>query len=285
MSRRGGLRLAALLLLAPAPALGQRAQWTDMVYVPGRWGGVPGRLVPATTRNAQTDSLALVMRVDYFANPPRWRAEVRRSADGRTFGEPDVLLGNAATVLVVTRLGTTPLERHALGGDSLVRAAAGVMDAGGRRRGVANGRLAEPRADGTVFRVAFRRSARAPQFDDRLLDPRNASAGAQLISSRLTSVGDQRSAGVVATAGARGVDRVRTPGGEVPVRPDTTAVLRMEAYEVGAMRLEDFMRLGRLGPYKPDSAAAAAAPAARPDSAVRVDSVAPLPLPAPRKKP
>ncbi len=259
---------AAAALGAAARGEAQKTQWTDMIYVPGRWQGA--RLAALVTRNTATDSLALVMRVDYFANPPRWRAEIRRSGDGQTFGEPDVVLGSGATASVVTRLGATPLERHALGRDSLVRAVAAVLGAGGRREGVANGRFADRRADGTVFRVGFRRTARTAAFDDRLLDPRNASAGSQLISSRLTSVGDQRSAGVVATAGARGVDRVRTPGGEVPVTPDTMAVVRMEAFAVGVMRLEDFMRLGGLGPYKPDSTARAAV---RLDSLVRSDSV------------
>jgi hypothetical protein len=249
----GGLMPALL----PGPLLGQKLQWTDMVYQPGRWAG--GRMAPTATRNQATDSLALIMRVDYFAKAPRWRAEIRRSSDGQSLGEPDVLLGNGATVLVVTRLGTTPLAQHALSRDSLVRALAAVMGTNGRRTGVTNGRFAETRADGSVLRVAFRRSARAATFDDRLLDPRNASAGAQLISSRLANVGDQRSASVVATAGARGVDRVRTPGGEVPVTPDTMAVVRMERYAVGALKLEEFMRAGGLGPYKPE----------RPDSARR----------------
>ena len=55
---------------------------------------------------------------------------------------------------------------------------------------------------------------------------------------------------MVATAGARGVDRVSTPRGEVPVRPDSMAIVRMERFAVGAMRLEDFLRLGGLGPYR-----------------------------------
>lgn len=250
------------LLLAPAALEAQKIQWTDMVYVPGRWQA--GRVQPAATRNPATDSLALTMRVDYFANPPRWRAEIRRSVDGQSFAEPQVLIGNGAAASVVTRLGATPLERHALGRDTLLRAVAGVMGTAGRRQGVASGRFSERRADGTVLRVGFRRTARSAAFDDRLLDPRNASAGSQFISSRLASVGDQRSSGVVATAGARGVDRVRTPGGEIAVTPDSLAVRKMESFSVGVLRLEDFMRLGGLGPYKPEPAA--------PDSA-RADSL------------
>lgn len=246
---RGAWFVGALVAIAAPRLHAQKVQWSDVVYVPGRWQG--GRLVPQTTRNQATDTLALVMRVDYFGHAPRWRAELRRSTDGRTFGEPSVLLGNGATVLVVTPLGTTPLAQHALGRDSLVRAAAAALDGAGRRTGVANGRFTEPGSGGAVLRVAFRRTARTAAFDDRLLDPRGASAASRLIAGRLTQVGDQRSASVVATAGARGVDRVRTPGGELAVTPDTMAVVRMERFAVGALRLEEFMRLGGLGPYKP----------------------------------
>ena len=258
---KSGLRVVLALGCQLSVASGlqaQKSQWTDMVYVPGRWAG--GQLVRATTRSAATDSLALVMRVDYFASPPRWRAEIRRSPDGQGFDDPQVLVGNAATVLVVTPVGTTPLAQHAAGRDSLVVAAAAVMGSAGRRSGASSGRIAEKAASGSVRRVVFRRSVRSPTFDEGILDPRRASAGSQFITSRIASVGDQRSASVVATAGARGVDNVQTPAGRVPVTPDTVAVVRMERFAVGALRLEDFMRLGELGPYKPappDSSAAA----------------------------
>ncbi len=241
------LSVAALGALA-GPAVGQKLQWADVVYVPGAWQA--GRLVPRSTTNTAADTLALVMRVDYFASAPRWRAEIRRSSDGVNFGEPTVLLGERTSASVVTQLGATPLDQHALGRDLLVRSAI-VFDANGRRTGVASGRIVDRAANGTVVRVAFRRSQRTANFSDDLLNPRGPSAGRQLIASRLTSVGDQRSASVVATAGARGVDRVRTPRGEVPVRPDSMAIVRMEHFSVGAMRLEDFLRQGGLGPYKP----------------------------------
>jgi hypothetical protein len=236
-----------LLLAALAPAArAQRSQWSDAVYVPGRWQA--GRLVPVRTANQATDTLALVMRVDYFANPPRWRAEIRRTADGQNFGDPQVVLGDRATVQVVTALGATPLASHALNGDSLVRAAL-VVDASGRPQGAANGRVVDRAADGSVRRVVFRRTQRSATFDDAMLDPRNRSAGRNFLSSRVAAVGDQRSTAVVATAGARGVDRVQTPRGEVPVRPDSLAILRMERLVVGALTLEEFLRQGALGPY------------------------------------
>jgi hypothetical protein len=242
-----------LCTLAPA-ARAQKTQWSDAVYVPGRWQA--GRLVAQRTSNPATDTLALVMRVDYFAKAPRWRAEVRRTADGQAFGDPQVLLGNGADVQVVTPLGATPLARHALNNDPLVRAALAVFDANGRLRGAANGRVVERSADGAVGRVVFRRTQRSPSFDEAMLDARNSAAGRQFLARGIAAVGDQRSTAVVATAGARGVDRVQTPRGEVAVRPDSLAIRRMEQFVVGAMTLEEFLRQGKLGPYadRPESA-------------------------------
>jgi hypothetical protein len=245
---RRTLAAAALLLAALAPGLAaQRTQWTDAVYVPGRWQA--GRLLRVASRNGATDSLALVMRVDYFSNPPRWRAEVRRSADGRTFGAPEIIIGNGAAAQVVTQLGATPFEQHALARDTLVRAAVGALDASGRRRGAASGRIAEKLASGVVGRVVFRRAQRAPTFSDELLNPGGSAGGRALLASGIHQVGDQRSASVVATAGARGVDNVQTPRGNVPVHPDTMAVVRMERFSVGSLRLEEFLRAGHLGAY------------------------------------
>ena len=252
MSRARALtRLVPVLVflggVAPGRALAQRSQWTDVVYVPGRW--VAGRIVP------QPDSLALVMRVDYFSAPPRWRAEIRRTSDGQTMGAPQILVGSGAAAQVVTQVGTTPLDQHALGRDPLVRALV-VFDHAGRRQGAAGGRIAERGPDGQVARVVYRRAVRNPDFDTRLLDPGNRAGGRTLLASGISAVGDQRSAAVVATAGARGVDRVKTPGGDVPVRPDTLAVARMEHFAVGSVALEAFLRAGGLGPYAapPDSA-------------------------------
>lgn len=199
------------------------------------------------------------MRVDYFSRPPKWRAEMRRTSDGQTMGAPDILVGDGAKVVVITALGSTPLEQHALGGEALVKAAAQVFDATGRPQGPASGRLAERAANGAVGRVVFRRAVRNANFADALLDPGARAGGRNLLASSITAVGDQRRASVVATAGARGVDRVKTPGGEVPVKPDSAAILRMERFSVGAVALEDFLRTGGLGPYAP----------ARPDSGGR----------------
>ncbi len=238
----GALLLVAACAAAAREARAQRAQWTDVVYVPGRWSG--GRVV------AQADSLALAMRIDYFSAPPRWRAEIRRTRDGQTLADPDILIGEGMRAMVVTPLGATPLEQHALAQDPLIKAAV-VFDQSGRRAGPATGRITERTADGRVGRIVFRRVLRSAGFDDRLLDPGNRSSGRTLLASGIAAVGDQRSASVVATAGARGVDRVQTPNGTVPVRPDTAAVARMERFAVGSVALEEFLRAGGLGPYAP----------------------------------
>src|SRR5205085_8595128 len=121
--------------------------------------------------------------------------------------------------------------------------------AAGRRRGAASGRIADRvPPDGRVGRVVFRRPVRGG-FDDALLNPSGASASRNLLASNIRTVGDQRNASVVATAGARGVDRVNTPRGSVAVTPDSQAVTRMERYTVGAMALEEFLRTGKLGVY------------------------------------
>jgi len=244
VSARGLLRLApALAILAaatPRRAPAQRAQWTDVVYVPGYWSG--GRIV------TQPDSLALVMRVDYFSAPPRWRAEIRRTSDGQNLAAPEILVGSGDQGVVVTQLGTTPLDQHVLGHDPLVRALV-VFDRAGQRQGPAGGRITDRTPDGKVVRVVFRRATRNPSFDTALLDPGNRAGGRTLLASGITAVGDQRSASVVATAGARGVDRVKTPGGDVPVPPDTAAISRIERYSVGSVALEAFLRTGGLGPY------------------------------------
>jgi len=232
--------LAILAGAVPGRVLAQRAQWTDVVYVPGRW--TAGHVVP------QPDSLALVMRVDYFSAPPRWRAEVRRTSDGQTMGAPEILVGSGDQAVVVTQLGTTPLDQHVLGRDPQVRALV-VFDGAGRRKGVSSGQITERTADGKIARVVFRRAIRNPTFDTALLDPGNRAGGRTLLASGIAAVGDQRSASVVATAGARGVDRVKTPGGDVPVTPDTAAISRMEHYSVGSVALEAFLRGGGLGPY------------------------------------
>jgi hypothetical protein len=243
--RRAAVLLAALLAAAAGPAAAQKAQWTDVVYVPGYWSA--GRLVEPTAPQAR-DSLALVMSIQYYSAPPKWRAEISRTADGRTMGTPAVLIGEGERAVVVTAVGATPLEQHALGRDQLVRAAV-VFDARGRRRGPASGRIVERLANGKIGRVVYRRADRHPNFDMALLNPGGRSAGATLLASGISRVGDQRSASVVATAGARGVDNIKTPKGQVPVTPDSAAVTKMDRYSVGTVALEEFMRSGGLGPY------------------------------------
>lgn len=230
------------VMAAPAAAQ-QKQQWTDVIYVPGRWQS--GTVVAP----AAPDTLALVMRIEYFSKAPRWRAEVQRTTDGVNFSEPVVVIGDKQNALVVTPVGTTPLAQHALGRDPLGLALV-VFDAAGKRTGVASGAFVDKDASGATTRIGFRRTARAATFADDALNPRNQTFARQIISNRLATVGDQRSAAVVATAGARGVDRVTTKKGVIEIKPDSMAVKRMEAFTIREMRLEEFLRTGGLGPYK-----------------------------------
>ena len=93
----------ALLAAAPPPAHGQsgaKERWVDFVYRPGRWEN--RRLVPFSTGNPNSDTLALVARVDTYVRTPRWRAEVQRMIPGDSVAELTVLVGNAESVVVLT---------------------------------------------------------------------------------------------------------------------------------------------------------------------------------------
>ncbi len=242
LGRRTVVTLLMLVALA-GTARAQQSQWSDAVYVPGRWVGGHIATAPA-------ESLALLARVDYFSKPPKWRAEIRRSANGQSFADqPDVLIGEARSVVVLTQIGSTPLDQHALGRDSLARAVAAAFDATGRRGGAASGRIVQRDARSAIARVIYRRAVRGA-FNEALLNPGRATASRNLLASNISRVGDQRNAGVVATAGARGVDRVNTPKGSVPVTPDSSAIKRMETFAVGSLALEEFLRGGKLGAYR-----------------------------------
>jgi adenylate cyclase len=245
------LALAALLALAPEGAAAQEARWTDQVYEPGRWQGAS--VVPWSTTNARTDTLALVARVEEYSKPPRWRAEVQRvDASGR-WGEPVVLVAEGARVRVVTGVGATPLERHAAAADPLVQAVVARFDAEGRpRQPSAAARLVERAADRRIARVIVRRPALDPEFSDDLLAMSRGRRGLSGFVRQATSrIGSNRSAQATATAGARGVVKVRTPDGEITVNPDTAAVRILEQRPVDALAVDRFVHEGSLGPALP----------------------------------
>jgi adenylate cyclase len=226
--------LLGCVLAAPLAAQSGPARWTDWVYQPGHWRAA--ELVPHATVNADTDSLALLARVDVYARAPRWRAEVRAVVAGRTSGETIVVIGDGARAVVLTPLGSTPLAEHAAGRDPAVAAIVASFDATGTPR-FGEGRHAQ-REGGQVARVIVRAPARRGEFPEHLLAAGSGGRAARsLVRLGVQSLNEGRSQAVVASAAARGVTRVRTPDGEMERRP------------LDLLELEAFLRAGRLGPY------------------------------------
>lgn len=259
------LPLAFLLIQARAAEAqeGERARWLDRVYVPGSWSGAEIR--PHPTTRADIDTLALVAQVDGYAAPPRWRMEFRTIEDGRNFTEPRVLVGRGEETWVLTALGSTPLEEHAMAEDPLVRFLVGTVPGGAPRLPGPPGRLVDREAEsGRVLRILHRQPlARADFSDDLLATGRGTRLGRRLLRHTAEDVGDQREEEMVAAAGARGV-RVRTVDGEVEIIPDMVAIARLESRSLSPVELDRFLREGGLTaePRSAEDGAAADGPAA-----------------------
>jgi adenylate cyclase len=244
---------ALMLLLASAGAAhGQKARWTDQVYQPGRWQGA--QVAPLATTNAATDTLALLAQVDAYSQPPRWRAEIREVQAGR-LGTPLVLIAENANVSVLSGVTTTPLREHRAAADPIAQAVIARFDAQGRPRDRGPARLVDRAADRRIVRVTLRRPAASNDFPDALLAmSRGRRTFNSLLRATAQQVGSNRSQEVVATAGARGLtpeSKVRTAEGEITIRNDTVAVIAMEHRAVDPLRLDDFIRQGRLGTSMP----------------------------------
>jgi adenylate cyclase len=241
------LSLAALvgaaLLASPLQAQTQapaRARWTDWVYRPGRWSGTT--LVPLSTRNQGTDSLALVAKVEGYSLPPRWRLEFLRTTNGITFDPPLVVVGGSGAPVVLTELGSTPLAEHVAATDTVVRNTIEAFRPDGRAFPPAPARVVKAAAGGVVEFVTLRRAVARAEFSDELLSTGRVSRlGRSLGRLGLQAVGGERRTDVVASAGARGVARVRTVNGVITIMPDTAAIRRIET-DVDLIDLERFMR-------------------------------------------
>ncbi|HEX6588209.1 MAG TPA: adenylate/guanylate cyclase domain-containing protein, partial [Longimicrobiales bacterium] len=243
--------VASLGLAAPTPATAQttaKERWVDYVYQPGRWQG--GRLVEHRTTNARTDTLAFVARVDTYVRAPRWRAEVRRMVNGDTLGAPTVLIGNGATVVVLTGVGSTPLANHAAANDTLVQAVVARFNNGQPVRPPQNNRFVDTGAGNRVQRVTLRFPQARADFADNLLETGTVRrAGSALARLGVETLGAGRNQEVVASAGARGAVPVQTPEGEIIVNPDTAAILRMQARAPSFIAIDAFLREASLGVY------------------------------------
>ena len=213
---RGAMAAAALLVACAtgASAQDERARWTDWLYVPGSWSA--GQLVRSATSDADTEALALVAHVEAYSSLPRWRVEVSKLSDGETLEAPVVVIGGQTPPVVLTALGSAPLAEHAAAQDPLVPIAMSGFDADGGRASSERGRFVQVGSDGTVEAVIVRRPAARAEFSDDLLDTgavgRLGSAAGRF---GVHALGGERRGEVVASAGARGVARVRTVDGEV----------------------------------------------------------------------
>ena len=232
--------VTALALLgttsAPVDAQGpspERSRWVDRVYVPGI--GV-----------SSVDSLTLVAVVDGYAHPPRWRMEVLSVNDDGRLAEGAVLVGDGEVVQVLTLVGSSPLEEHALGQEAMIRFLMGTLPDGTPRFSAGEDFFVQTEEGRNVRMVRRERLARPDFSDDLLVSGRTGRLGRSLLRLTTDEVGDQRGAQFAATAGARGV-RVRTPDGEVELSPDLAAVARMEGRIPSAVELDRFRREGGLG--------------------------------------
>ncbi|MEX2527879.1 MAG: adenylate/guanylate cyclase domain-containing protein [Gemmatimonadota bacterium] len=232
----------SLTLLTPGGAEAQeRARWTDRIYVPGSWDG--GQVVPPA---GGSNAVALVATVEGYAAPPRWRLELRRVTAAGALEEPEVVVGEGQEAFVLTALGSTSLDEHALGEDALVEFALSTLMPSGAPHPPQATALTQTQ-DGTLVRTVERQPAVRAEFSDDLLATGRASRlGRSLLRLTTEEVGDQRETSFAATAGARGV-RVRTADGEVDITPDMRAIAALERRSISALELDRFRRDGGLG--------------------------------------
>jgi adenylate cyclase len=227
------LALCALAGAAPAEAQTAapvRARWSDWVYRPN----------PAS-RGA--DSLVLLARAEAYSLPPRWRLEITRMSGGQPTAPPLVVIKDGAQPLVLTELGSSALAEHAAWQDAAVRQLVEGFAADGRPLRPGAGRTERRGATGAVELVVIRRPAARAEFADNLLSAGSVGRlGRSLGRLGIQAIGGERRTDVVASAGARGVARVRTPSGELVINPDTAAIRSLDALELDLLELDEFIR-------------------------------------------
>lgn len=241
------LPLVFLVLLAsPATAQGDLS-----AALQGRRGAIPDDprafqetwLVPSEGKVAPgPEQTEFGGRVRVYQERPRERIEIFE-VEGGELGDPVVVVGDGERYWLVTPVGATPLLETEPAADPFVR----MVLAG--PAGEAEPHRTVP-AEGGIAAVVLRHSL-AGEFDDEeafaLELPRGGSGVLETTVSSFSAAGDPE---VVASAGARGVDRVRTASGTITVTPDAEAVAWMEEeLAVPTLELERFRREARLAPY------------------------------------
>jgi hypothetical protein len=261
MTRPASLLLAAwtgILLLAATAS----AQDDLGAVLAERQEGVPkGRhafqetwLLPAQDAAGHPNQFA--GRITVYQDGPRERLEIRR-VEGDALGDPIVVVSNGRSYHLVTKVGATPLTESAPAKEPFVRLVlAGPAGEAPQHRTV-------PVPSGGQAVVL--RSAVDPDFDSGdAFQLRLPQVGGGLLKSGLSQFSAAQSTQLTASAGARGVDQIRTADGTISVTPDPEAVRRMEARAVSEVELEGFKLEGGLDPYDELPAPAEAAPGGGP---------------------
>lgn len=180
-------------------------------------------------------------RVSVFQEEGRERLEIR-PVRGGALADPIVVIGDGDEYWLATAVGTTSLAGSEPGRDRFVLL---VLEG---PAGNAPPHRTVP-ADGGIAAVVLRAAMSADFDEDDAFDTRRAPLASDRLGGGISafSAGGDREA--VAAAGARGVERVPTPDGEVAVTPDPAAIDWMETQAASPMETEAFKREGRLAPY------------------------------------
>ena len=207
-------------------------------------------LLPAPDAAGQPNRFA--GRITVYQDGPRERLEIRR-VEGELLGEPIVIVSNGRSYQLVTKVGATPLAESAPASEPFVRLVlAGPAGEAPQHRSV-------PLPSGGEAIVL--RSAVDPDFDSGdAFQLRLPQVGGGILKSGLSQFSAAQNTQLTASAGARGVDQIRTADGTISVTPDPEAVRRMEARAVSEVELEGFKLEGGLVPYDELPPAAEPAP-------------------------
>ncbi|MGH7571500.1 MAG: hypothetical protein ACREMK_06620 [Gemmatimonadota bacterium] len=243
LARTGALAIWGALALA-TPAVAQQ----DLgALLAGRQEAVPrGRhafqetwLLRAGGADAGPNEFA--GRATFYQDGPRERIEIRGVEDG-TLEDPIVVVSNGRSYHLVTRVGSTPLVESAPADDPLLRLV-----------------LAGPPGDAPQHRTVpvpgggqatVLRNAIEPDFDSGdAFQLRLPQVGGGLLKSGLSQFSAAQNTQLTASAGARGVDQIRTANGSISVTPDPDAVRWMDAQAVSEVELEGFKLEVGLAPY------------------------------------
>ncbi|MGH7558936.1 MAG: hypothetical protein ACREMD_14360 [Gemmatimonadota bacterium] len=231
-------------LALPTPAIAQADLGTLLAErqeaVPrGRHAFQETWLMPARGPDPERNEFA--GRVTFYQDGPRERIEIREVENG-ALEDPIVIVSNGRSYHLVTKVGSTPLMESAPADDPLLRLV-----------------LAGPPGDAPQHRTVpvpgggqatVLRNAIEPDFDSGdAFQLRLPQVGGGLLKSGLSQFSAAQNTQLTASAGARGVDQIRTANGSISVTPDPDAVRWMDEQSVSEVDLEEFKLEVGLAPY------------------------------------